>query len=830
MQGRICMRVFLFLICVHLFYLTSFTQGTIKITGNVKDGVTMEPIQLANILILNTNTGTVTDENGNFFLEANTLNDTLLISYIGFKTVTVALTNAAVQSYNILLISENQNLGEIVIRPKEDPGKYIMRKVIEHKKQNDQESIVSYKARGYNKIEIDLGNLSPDEDSLENKSGNPFNILKDYVDSTSDVTTFLPFFFTETVSDYYYRKTPKTKKEVILATRTSGVNNASVSQVLGNYYEHFNIYDDFWYLLSKNFIPPLTSAWNFYYRVNLVDTDYVDNDWCYKIEFEPKQKQENVFGGYMWIVDSSFAVKEIYMNLDSMANINFYKRAAFYQKFDDLNDSTWVLKEDKLVAEVLPSKNSVSFIARKTTIYTDYTLDPEIFNEVIKYKDDIVYNDSVINNDNAFWDTIRPVELNDNETGVYELTDSLQNIEIFNSVIELFNTLMYGYWDLGYVRIGPLANTLSQDDEEGLRLRLGGKTGDLISKRMSIGGYLAYGIKDNAFKYGTDFSYVISKKPWQQFTFNYENDLDVNSNDAVTFGEDNILSGIYRRRETPQKIVDQEKYKWYYEKEWLWGLSNSLTLTSTKMHPLFDINYASQDDSIVSDINNTELKIGLRFAYREKFLFDNYRRYSLGTIHPILKINYSVGIKGFLESDFNYHAIEFIFYDDFPVRSFGVFDYRFRVGKIYGTLPSLLLHSPIGNETYFFNDQSFNLMNEYEFMTDTYAEAFFIHNFYGFFLNKIPLVRKLKLREVASFKIIYGELSERNQTINNYADENDPFAVSNTAPSPKPYMEAGIGVENILKLLRVDAIWRLTYRNNPLAPDFGIRLGINVDI
>jgi len=383
---------------------------------------------------------------------------------------------------------------------------------------------------------------------------------------------------------------------------------------------------------------------------------------------------------------------------------------------------------------------------------------------------------------------------------------------------------------LGYVRIGPFANMVSSDEVEGLRLRLGARTGDLISKRMSLGGYLAYGIKDNAFKYGGDFNIVVNKKPWQQFKFSYENDLDVSSNEGVTFGEDNILSGFYRRRDTPQKILDHEKIRGHYEKDWIWGLSNSVTFTSVKMQPLFDIYYYNQHDSLVSDINNAELDFGLRFAYREKFLFDNYRRYSLGTNYPVINFHYKMGIPDIGSSDFKYTALEFSIDDYFLLGSFGATDYSIKAGKVYGNLPTLLLESPPGNETYFMNHGNFNLMNEYEFVMDTYAELFLTHSFHGFFLNKIPLIQKLKLREVATFKMVYGKLSADNTAANNYLKNVEPFYIGNAAPSPKPYMEAGIGVENIFKLIRVDAIWRLSYRNNPLAPNFGVRVGVSLDI
>ena len=814
-----------------LFPVATFAQ-TRTIEGHVYDHETKQPIPLATVIIKNTDFGVYTEEDGGFYINTALNNDTLLISYIGYYSDTLILGKQQTQRFTVFLKPQNFNLYEVVIKPREDPARVLMKKVIEHKKENDYYNIDGYKTRAYTKIELDLGNLVLDnmnaEDNMRKK--NPYNVLIDHIDTLNDETNYLPFFFTETLSDLYFRESPKSRKEVIVASRTSGINNASASQILGNYYEQYNIYNNYWFIINKNFVPPVTDAWNFFYKVELTDSAFIDNYWCYKINFSPRQKQENVFEGYMWIADDDFAVKEVYMSLDSAANINYYKRAVFYQEYEKVDDKHWVLKQDKILGEFLPMQNSASIIVRKSTTYQSYIFAADIFDEVVKLRDDIVYSDSVINNDEQFWASIRPEALNKNETGVYELVDSLQNIKSFMTVVDLYNTLMYGYWNLGYVRIGPFANMISSDEVEGLRLRLGAKTGDLISKRMSLGGYLAYGIKDNAFKYGGDFNIVVNKKPWQQFKFSYENDLDVSSNEGVTFGEDNILSGFYRRRDTPQKILDHEKIRGHYEKDWIWGISNSVTFTSVKMHPLFDIYYYNQHDSLVSDINNAELDFGLRFAYREKFLFDNYRRYSLGTSYPVINFHYKVGIPDVGSSDFKYTAFEFSIDDYFLLGSFGATDYSIKAGKVYGNLPTLLLESPPGNETYFMNHGNFNLMNEYEFVMDTYAELFLTHSFHGFFLNKIPLIQKLKLREVATFKMVYGKLSADNAAANNYLKNVEPFYIGNAAPSPKPYMEAGIGVENIFKLIRVDAIWRLSYRNNPLAPNFGVRVGVSLDI
>jgi len=810
------------------------------VSGVVKDASTGRPVAFATIIQQNTDRGTLSDESGRFSFDVQAGNDTVIISFIGYRNDTLLLDMRGTQFFSVLLDPAGIDLNAVVVKPREEPAKAIMRQVIENKKYNDPAQINAYKTRSYNKMEIDLGNL----ESISERGGNngkksdtsgpgrnnPYAVVLDHIDTVSDETHFLPFFLTETVSDYYYRKSPKARKEIIVASRTSGINNASATQILGNYYQQFNIYENYWFLLNKNFMPPITDTWNFFYKVDLADSAWFKNDWCYLIRFYPKQQQENTFFGYMWIADSTFAVREIYMELDSAVNINYCKRATFYQLFDHYRDSVWVLKEDRMTVEFAPMKNSASFIGRRTTLYQDFNFHPEIFNEVAHIKDDIIYTDNVINNDETYWSDTRPEYLSGNEEGVYALVDSLQQIPSFMTMVDIYNTLMYGYWNLGYVRIGPFANMVSSNTVEGLRLRLGGKTGDLISKRFSVGGYLAYGIDDGKFKHGADMHLVIAKKPWQEFKFLYINDLDVANNESETFGEDNLLSGFYRRRETPQKIVDLEKLQWTYTKDWAWGLSNSATMTNTYMHPLFDIYYFNRNDSLVTDITNTELKIGLRFAYRERFMFDNFRRYSLGTKYPKLEIYYRKGISDFLRGGFQYDAWEVNVWDYFTTASLGGTSYTFRAGKIYGALPTLLLQTPRGNETYFMNHNNFNLMNEYEFVNDTYLELMITHSFYGFFLNKLPYVNRLKLREVATFKLAYGSLSADNRAMNDHLKNVEPFYIGNTSMAGLPYMEAGVGVENIFKLIRVDAIWRLTYRNNPLAPNFGVRLGVNLDI
>lgn len=244
-----------------LFPVVSFAQ-TRSIEGHVYDNETKQPIPLATVIIKNTNFGVYTAEDGEFYINTALSNDTLLISYIGYYSDTVILSKQQSQKFTIYLKPQNFNLYEVVIKPREDPARVLMKKVIEHKKENDYHNIDGYKTRAYTKIELDLGNLVLDnmnaEDNVRKK--NPYNVLIDHIDTLNDETNYLPFFFTETLSDLYFRESPKARKEVIVASRTSGINNASASQILGNYYEQYNIYNNYWFIINKNFIPPVTDS------------------------------------------------------------------------------------------------------------------------------------------------------------------------------------------------------------------------------------------------------------------------------------------------------------------------------------------------------------------------------------------------------------------------------------------------------------------------------------------------------------------------------------------------------------------------------------------
>ena len=377
---------------------------------------------------------------------------------------------------------------------------------------------------------------------------------------------------------------------------------------------------------------------------------------------------------------------------------------------------------------------------------------------------------------------------------------------------------MTGYKVWGKVELGPYFTVYSFNEIEGSRFRFGGRTSNTFSKRLMLDGYIAYGTRDEKFKYGGGFEYFLAKKrPRHSIGVSYRNDLEQLGQSENAFREDNIIASVFRRIRL-QKLTRFEELSTFYQREWFPGFSNKLSYSHRTLTSPGDTafnNDPGDGTEIYDNITTSEIKFYTRFAYNEKFVSGEFNRVSFGTKYPVITVQYTYGINNFWNSDFEFHKINFKVKDRVRINPFGYLDYIFDAGKIFGKLPYLLLELHKGNETYSYDDYAFNMMNYYEFASDQYISLSVTHHFDGLFLDKIPLFKKLKWREVLSVKSVWGSLDDKHKEIM-------PFPV-NLSKLRKPYVEAGAGIENILKVLRVDALWRLAYLENPDIAKFGIR-------
>ncbi len=814
-------RFILFLIITLLAFAakSSLVEAqTTKVSGRVTDGLTNESIPFANVAFKGTSVGTVTDINGFFVLETEKPSDSLSASFVGYRPVTLKIVKGKTQTVNFLLKVNKVDLMEVVIKAGENPALILLRKVIDHKDENDKKQLDFYRYEAYNKMEFDLTDIP--QDFKDKKLIKPFAFIFDNMDSSvTNSKPFLPFFITETLSDVYFRNSPKAEREEIKASKVSGLENESVTQFLGDMYQNIDVYDNYIDIFGKSFISPISNIGTLYYRYYLIDSAFFDNQWCYKLKFKPRRKQELTFVGDCWIHDTTFAVKKIDMRVVEDANINFVKDLAVVKEYSRVEDKAWMLSKELLVVDFAARKDGIGFIGRKTTSYKDFVLNKPIADSTFAGSTDIKVLENSVSKDDKFWELARHDSLSDREKKIYHMVDTIKTLPAFRTYVDIITLFFTGYYGKGQLEFGPYFTLYSFNPVEGNRFRFGGRTSNLFSERLRLEGYLAYGTKDEAFKYMGGFRYYLRTKPRESIGARYKKDVAQYGQSENAFQDDNILTSIFRRN-PPNKLTQIESYKVYYEREWLSGYSHRLSLDHAYLIPLQNLDYSyytnpEKTDSM-ANLNTSEVSLHIRFAYREKFVEGKTGRVSLGSDYPVAQLIYTVGLKGVFGSNFNYQKLVIKIDDIVKLPPFGYTYYAIEAGQTWGTVPYPLLNVHQGNESYFYDYSAFNLMNYYEFASDQYASLFLVHHFDGFFLDKIPLMRKLKWREVASMRAVYGNLSKANRSI-----MVNPEKIGSL--SAKPYVEAGFGVENIFKILRFDFMYRLSYLDNPNIAKFGIR-------
>ncbi|MFK8101626.1 MAG: DUF5686 family protein [Saprospiraceae bacterium] len=811
---------------------------TITVSGRVVDEDTKEGLAFCNVYFEGTTTGVSTDIDGYYTLTTEILADSLTASAIGYDLVRKVLAGAVNQEINFQLASSSLVLSEVVVVAGDNPANAVVRNIIKHKPTNRKEHLQRFQCEEYTKVELDLENISPK--MRKSKLFKPFDFIFDNVDSLSDDKPFLPVYITEKISDLYYAKAEGKLVKSVQAERVSGIKNKTVVEFLNQIHKEFSVYDDWIYILEKPFASPFSDIGLHYYEYYLLDSSYINGQWSYKLKFKPKRKQENTFFGEFWVADTSFAIVRVDMRMSPGVNINLVKRVIIFQEFDFFQEEYWLPVKQKIVVDFRAAKQLPGMIGRKTVSLKKYNINEErAALRTLPVEQE--YDLEEVAKDAAFWEEARHDKLSKNEKAIYAMVDSVKQVPLYKTYVDIMYTLVSGYKALGPVEVGPYFSLYSNNPVEGHRFKLGVWTSNSFSKRVRFGGYLAYGTHDQRFKFGGDLQWNLSKRPRIVFGLAYKDDVGLTSGNSEEIGEGNLFSGIYRRN-ILQKLIHVKEAKAFYERYWKKGWSTRVTLLQRQIDPYGGIdaegrgfNYAYLPDAeslsvVDTTINATELILKARYALGEKFLDGQFVRTSLGTSHPVIELQYTAGLKGVFGGNYNYHKFTIAYKHYFYLNPIGWTAYRIKAGKILGDVPFLLAEVHTGNETYFYNDNVFNGMNRYEFASDTYASIFIEHHFDGFILNKIPLLRRLAWRTVLSFKAVIGTMTYNNRLSNRLNDFSADKLGSYTGfrtPSGEPYMETGIGIENIFKILRVDASWRLNYLDNPEASRFNVRAGFN---
>ena len=810
----------LFAIC---FSFVLQAQKTV-VFGTVIDAVSKQTVPFTPIYFLGTKSGTTSDENGKYRLETYYSSDTLRCKGMGYAQQSFYVKQGTTKEINFALVDENTT-GVVVIRPKDEPNPAIalIKKVIANKKINNREKLDAYEYETYNKVEFDLNNIS--EALADKKLLKPFAFILEDLDTTQE-KPYLPVFMTESLSDFYYRRNPKISKEIIKATRISGVENESVNQFLGDMYQNVNIYDNEILVFSKSFTSPISTYALGFYDYGLVDSAYIEGKWCYKLEFFPRRKQELLFHGEMWIHDTTYAVKQVDATIDEDANINWIKDFSVHQEYNEVEDEVWMLVKDEIFIEFNLNDKKIGVYGRKNSTYKRFVINKPKEDSFYPSFSNVLVDPNSSNHDEAYWQNMRHVPLSAKENRIYSMVDTLKTLPQFKTITDIISLFVTGYKTIGNFEFGPYNTIYSFNPIEGSRIRLGGRTSNAFSTKLRLDGYVAYGFADERFKYGAGGLYIINKSPRLAISAHGKHDMEQLGLGEGAFRQDNILASIFRRNPA-NKLTDVIDFNSYIEKEWFNGLSNKIIFTHRQLRAsgskysyrrLLPISNNYEDDNALL---TTELSLYTRFAFKEKVIYGDFQSKSLGTKYPEIEITYSLALPGVLNAEYKYQRLELNVNDKIRFGPFGYLSLSLQGGKIYGNLPFPLLHMHEGNETFFYDETSYNTMNNFEFVSDQWASLLGQYHAEGLFFNKVPLLRKLKWREVASAKMLVGSYDMKNDELLTRDFNSD--GVADIHRLREPYMEAAVGIENIFKILRVDALWRLSYRDHANIVRFAFR-------
>lgn len=795
-------------------------QTLTKVSGKVFDAVTKEAMPFASVTFKGISKGASTDINGNFVVQTPLPVDSITVSYLGYEKKTLGIKRGVTQVLNVGLNAAGVTLNEITVVAGPSKALVLFDKIIDNRKHNNKDKLDAYQCETYNKIEFDFNNIT---DKLKQSNLlKAFDFAFENIDSTNkEEKPHLPVFISEALSDFYFSRKPDYKKEIIKATKVAGVKNAGISQAMGSMAIEINIYHNTIVILDKQFISPIAGTGKLFYKYSLVDSAFIDNHWCYQIDFKPKHKQTLTFTGNFWVADSSFAIKRIQMAIADDANINYVNSLRYYEDFDEV-DTSWLPSREKMIIDFNLQEKTMGVYARKTTYYKDYMLNQP---KELSFFDpgNVVVKTDAAEKSNEFWNESRHDTLTKNENEIYKLVDTITTLPRFKAYANLVSFLTYGYLKYGLVEIGPAFSFYNTNETEGNRLKFGMRTSTKFAKDFELSGYGAYGFLDKEWKYNAGFRWMFNPKQEQEIGATFSRDFQLLGVDADDAFDQSFLSAI--RTTSLIRLTDIHNFNFYYERQFTKDLLCRFSAVHQKLFAIGDYVYQNPDSTLGenSPLTTSEFGFYAHYAYHDNYIkTGTFSRMTFGKgFNPVFELRYNQGLKGISGSMFSYSKLAFEYHDKWRINPFGYFSYDFEIGKVLGHIPYPLLYVHPGNQTFAYDYSGFNMMNFFEFVSDQYFMAAAAHHFEGYFVNRIPMMRKLKWREIVEAKGVIGTVSAANKSILLFPAGLDELR-------SKPYLEAGFGFENMFKILRVEALYRMSYLNKPGVHNFGVKFAIQV--
>lgn len=821
------------LIVLSLLCIVALNAQT-KVSGYVFDTYN-EPVAYANVLFKNSSEGTITDENGRFYLESKSTWETLVVSFLGYETQSLTLTSRVSFDLKFILEEASNTLNEVFIvtgkqSKKNNPAIDILRKIWERKRQNGLKQFRQYEYDKYEKVEFDLNTI--DSALIKSKLFRGMEFVFEEVD-TSKVTgkTYLPIFLNESYNHVSGDNIIKKEREELIGNKNSGFsNNQIIIDFIDDLYSDYDVYENYLKFFDKSFVSPLSKTGIDNYNYVLSDSAFIDNKWCYNIIYYPRRKNELTFKGDFWVNDTTFAIKEIKLQASKSANINWVKEIYIEQEFEVLNDSVFLVKRDYFLSDFTLSKKESSrgVYGKRTTLYDNYVFnkpkDPKFYD--VKVFD---YDSEIYNRDDDFWKQNRLENLNKDEQGVYKMLDTLKTVQKFKTLYNVGSILASGYIEFPSINMdyGPIFSTFGFNEEEGVRLRAGGRTYFGQNDLWRIEGFTAYGFRDNKFKYGISAKALLAKK--SRLIIFGGNRRDVEQIGASLTSSTDVLgrslaSSAVIGTGANDKLTNINLSTLGFEIEPAKNLVLAIqgtyrTLKSAS--PTFSLDYVDESSptGVSSQINQFESRFSVNYFPKRKMTGYGVERRIANDYFARILAQVSLGSSSILNSDFEYTKLQMSYIQPIQVGGLGRLVTSIEAGKTFGDVPLGLLSVVPGNQTYFSIYNTFPQLDFYEFVTDTYTSVHVEHNFNGRLFSRIPFLKKYNLRAIVGARGVWGDLSQGNINI---STTGNPVEFPLIAPNDKIYYEYSVGVANIFKVLRIDFNFRGNYLDAPGARRFGV--------
>lgn len=824
-------------------------QNTI-IKGVVTDSITGERLPYVSLIFKGTTIGTATDGDGNFSFSALTDVKNLEVSYLGYDTKEVKVIPGKTNNLKIKLAPNGITLNEVVVKPKkekyskkENPAVKFVKQVIASRESNDPRNHDYFQYDQYEKMVFAMNDYHP----KPKKNGKPgkFDFLIDFVDTLDVGTTILPVSEKEKVESVYYRKEPKSEKRIVKGNKSSGVDEIfsrdGIQQFLNEVFREVDIFKNDIPLFLQRFVSPLSTIGPNYYKYYLLDTLNVNGQKCVDLGFVPFNSETFGFTGHLFVtLDSTFFVQKAILNVPKDINLNFVSGMTIEQTFERTPDSTRIITKDDINVNFKLSEKSKGMYARRLNIYSNHSFDEPDAGRALVFKESapVITLKDAYQQSEDFWTSNRPEEaIKKNPNSVEKLMAKFRSVPIFYITEKVVSVLVSGYIPTNKdplkskFEFGPMNTAISGNAIEGARFRVGGTTTTAFSRNLFFDGYMAYGTKDEKLKYDAlvEYSFNDRKEYRKEFPLNsirleYMYDINQLGQQYMYASKDNMFLAWKRQKDTRATYLRQAELTYYHEH--YNGLAYGAVIRNRREYAteyaVFDRIGPDGAISPVKSYDMTELELKFRYAKDEKFYQTRNLRYPITFDALIFNFSHVMAKKDLLGSSYDYHRTDIGIQKRFWFSAFGYVDLITKAGKVWNKVPYPLLILPNANLSYTIQPESYTNMNAMEFISDEYASWDLTYYMNGNLLNRLPLVKKLKWREVFCFRGLWGHLTDKNNPMNGgeglYLFPNGSYTLGKA-----PYMEASIGIENIFKFLRLDYVWRLNYRDHPGIQTKGVR-------